>query len=127
MLFYNIIDKHTLIITLYRKCTTMIINREKFEIIRKIIHDTLLGNIALVVIALMSPVLLDKIAEPFNIIIASAMSISFIFIFCWLASSIWLYTGELAKNKSLRCTLFILWALSAEGSIILTARESILW
>ncbi|HCP4224724.1 TPA: hypothetical protein ODN89_004411 [Escherichia coli] len=82
----------------------MIINREKFEIIRKIIHDTLLGNIALVVIALMSPVLLDKIAEPFNIIIASAMSISFIFILCWLASSIWLYTGEFAKNKSLRCT-----------------------
>ncbi|EJP4108693.1 hypothetical protein NUI69_004219 [Escherichia coli] len=105
----------------------MIINREKFEIIRKIIHDTLLGNIVLVVIALMSPVLLDKIAEPFNIIIASAMSISFIFILCWLASSIWLYTGELAKNKSLRCTLFILWALSAEGSIILTAREIILW
>ncbi|HDW3974249.1 TPA: hypothetical protein RMT54_005217 [Escherichia coli] len=77
----------------------MIINQEKFEIIRKIIHDTLLGNITLVVIALMSPVLLDKTVEPFNIIIASAMSISFIFILCWLASSIWLYQESLQKIK----------------------------
>ena len=58
-------------------------HKEKLEIIRDIIRETLLGNAALIVLAAMVPVVLVKPWDSMTFIFMGAVGVSFAVIGCW--------------------------------------------
>ncbi|EEY9235584.1 hypothetical protein VN47_003081 [Escherichia coli] len=94
-------------------------HKEKLEIIRDIIRETLLGNAALIVLAAMVPVVLVKPwVDSMTFIFMGAVCVSFAVILFWLVYIVCLYIGTLVKNIFIRIFSFSIWALSAEGAII---------
>ena len=59
-------------------------HKEKLEIIRDIIRETLLGNAALIVLAAMVPVVLVKPWDSMTFIFMGAVCVSFAVILFWL-------------------------------------------
>lgn len=93
-------------------------HKEKLEIIRDIIRETLLGNAALIVLAAMVPVVLVTPWDSMTFIFMGAVCVSFAVILFWLVYIVCLYIGTLVKNIFIRIFAFSIWALSAEGTII---------
>ncbi|MDC9144321.1 hypothetical protein PSK37_27655 [Escherichia coli] len=66
-------------------------HKEKLEIIRDIIRETLLGNAALIVLAAMVPVVLVKPWDSMTFIFMGAVCVSFAVILFWLVYIVCLY------------------------------------
>ena len=93
-------------------------HKEKLEIIRDIIRETLLGNAALIVLAAMVPVVLVKPWDSMTFIFMGGRVCFFCSHSVWLVYIVCLYIGTLVKNIFIRIFAFSIWALSAEGAII---------
>lgn len=66
-------------------------HKEKLEIIRDIIRETLLGNAALIVLAAMVPVVLVKPWDSMTFIFMGAVCVSFAVILFWLVYIVCLF------------------------------------
>ncbi|EEY4449610.1 hypothetical protein DP894_004482, partial [Escherichia coli O116] len=77
-------------------------HKEKLEIIRDIIRETLLGNAALIVLAAMVPVVLVKPWDSMTFIFMGVVCVSFAVILFWLVYIVCLYIGTLVKNIFIR-------------------------
>ena len=88
-------------------------HKEKLEIIRNIIRETLLGNAAIVVLVSMIIVLCRQ-----EWTFISMLCLSFVFVFFWFIAIIQVYINELTESKRIKWPFVLLWGISIEGSLV---------
>ena len=91
-------------------------HKEKLEIIRNIIRETLLGNAAIVVLVSMIIVLCRQEWTFISMLFTGALCLSFVFVFFWFIAIIQVYINELTESKRIKWPGVLLWGISIEGT-----------
>ncbi|EJN3584210.1 hypothetical protein P6C68_005568 [Escherichia coli] len=92
-------------------------HKEKLEIIRNIIRETLLGNAALVVLVSMIIVLCRQEWTFISMLFTGALCLSFVFVFFWFIEIIQVYINELTESKRIKWSFVLLWG-GIEGTLV---------
>ncbi|EGO3610034.1 hypothetical protein IS682_004020 [Escherichia coli] len=93
-------------------------HKEKLEIIRNIIRETLLGNAAIVVLVSMIIVLCRQEWTFISMLFTGALCLSFVFVFFWFIAIIQVYIKELTESKRIKWPFVLLWGISIEGTLV---------
>ncbi|EEY8740668.1 hypothetical protein E9K80_005250 [Escherichia coli] len=93
-------------------------HKEKLEIIRNIIRETLLGNAAIVVLVSMIFVMLEKPWSVMSVLCIFVYCISLMIVSLWWFFIVFIYISELTESVNIMRVLVAIWVLSSESFII---------